>query len=104
MKIEKILEYKIDNTNKSILGIKTTIDNRYGYASAIFNNTDIELMDKEVDLTKQHKMFQNLRLKIVYSLVDQVGVFAIAQGDFIMPTEESFINFNKQYMLDKFQP
>lgn len=102
MNIENILIYKIPNTDQSILGIKITIKDKFGFASAIFNNKDIEDMNKEVDLVKIHRMFQSLRIKKVYSLVDQVGVFAIKQGDFVMPTEEEFIQFNKQYMLNNF--
>jgi hypothetical protein len=98
MNIENILELKIPNTEQSIFGIKTTIGEKFGFASAVFHNEDIELMKNETDLIKRHRMFQELRIKKVYSLVDQVGAFAMVQGDYIIPTEEEFINFNNKFL------
>lgn len=98
MNIEEIIELEIPNSDKSIFGIKTIIGDKFGYASAIFNNEDIQLMKKELDLVKRNRMFKHLRIQKVYSLVDQVGAFAMIQGDYVIPTEEEFINFNNKFM------
>lgn len=98
MNIANILELKIPNTEQSIFGIKTTIGEKFGFTSAIFHNKDIELMKNEIDLIKRQRMFQELRIKKVYSLVDQVGAFAMIQGDYIIPTEDEFVKFNNKFL------